>query len=47
MAPDLSQIIDYLARRRAEGKMIHLSPYTAGKIEDALRAYAYPGSIRQ
>jgi len=42
MAPDLSQIIDYLARRRAEGKIIHLSPYTAGKIEEALRAYAYP-----
>ena len=42
MSPDLGQIIEYLARRRAEGKIIHLSPYTAGKIEEALRAYAYP-----
>jgi hypothetical protein len=42
MAPDLGQIVDYLARRRAEGKIIHLSPYTVGKIEEALRAYAYP-----
>ena len=37
MDPDLGQIVDHLARRRAEGRIIHLSPYTAGWIEKALR----------
>ena len=37
MDPDLGQIVDHLARRRAEGRLIHLSPYTAGRIEKVLR----------
>jgi hypothetical protein len=45
MDPDLGQIIDHLARRRAEGRIIHLSPYTAGRIEGALRErLAEPGA---
>jgi hypothetical protein len=36
MEPDLGQIIDHIARRRTEGKIIHLSPYTAGRIETVL-----------
>ena len=37
MEPDLGQIVDHLSRRRAEGRIIHLSPYTAGQIEKVLR----------
>ena len=39
MEPDLGQIVDYLANRRAEGRIIHLSPYTAGRIEAVLREH--------
>ena len=37
MEPDLGQIVEHLSRRRAEGRIIHLSPYTAGRIERVLR----------
>jgi hypothetical protein len=39
MEPDLGQIVDHIARRRAEGRIVHLSPYTAGRIEAALREH--------
>ena len=37
-----------IARRRAEGRIIHLSPYTAGRIEAALREHLVePGAPRK
>ena len=39
MEPNLGQIVDHIAYRRAEGRIIHLSPYTAGRIEKVLRRH--------
>jgi hypothetical protein len=40
MEPDLGQIVEHLSHRRAEGRIIHLSPNTAGRIEKVLRERA-------